>query len=1638
MPYLSEWYQKVEDFLAEVLGDKFGKASEYFNYAAIEDLKNIKSAKKESYSGIGKYWSWDRDAAEPHWGYGKGEEILLIGKITEDSIDIRRTLLQNMNLSEYVEKEITLNYDAKVEIIGAEYNEREYNFNKGVLVKANYTNIWDKFWDLYKDDNFYKDWKKENVDRLLEELERDEQEEGAEKIDRMEYENMWENEVPTFENFDWKVYRIITVKNPLKFIKELIDGKLPYIVSAKENEIKKEINEINPDKVVKDESKGKKVDYWKNLALHDNLTGVYNRNGFEILLKGLEGQDFIYGISDIDHFKKFNDTWGHEFGDEVLKELAQYLDNELIISRFGGEEFVFIAPYDPKHIEEINEYLNEVKEGVKDIKLSKKDAHITISIGYTIFDKNKSIDSIFEEADKAVYCSKSGGRDKVTKYEKGMNCSAHAKNKEGELIKNESCDNKVESKIFINAKGKEISIDLDGTIIISDFPRFGKVIEENVEVMRILKEQGWRIIIFTARMKNNIDKEKINKFLIENDIPFDDITNIKSSRTSIFIDDRAIGVEVDKPWGVDIFDKIDNVIKEHEKIKSNNKIEAGNDVILYPAWWISSSGDVYDVNEGDFTHAEWCIENLNIIDRYKPGATDDIEDMIDSKGDDLDDEDIYEYMYDMGWARVRRYDANGIYLMINFPDISMLDEVQSLIDKRNIQFDKVGLAFQERTQTDVTKQLYEEERFNLVKIFNKYKSGVYGAKQISAKQILEESFKDILDITYKYYPYLKRKDGDCLPITSSIGYAFYELGYEREEIQLANGGVELDYDIWDKVTKQNREDFHHAWLEVGGKPYDFSFDVFKEVYEGEKPNMDNSVDIRSYGMWDSYAGDNWINKKMKNEIKRYLASKYSDRLPKQKVEAKKITAQTILDEGDWGGWWITPDSTIYQVDTHGKWIQDNRDIVEQYLPEDKIKWIYDLNYYNTRGAINALIKIGWTRVRRVRDEIAIDTYNGINRGGIEKLIEQEKLYDKPYKWVLVYGYYGNYKEFDKVENLLEFMQEGVLASKIEASIQDRIKKSGYEIKLYNGKEYGINKIGSDETLYHGVKKDVIDYFKIMLEKEKGKIEGKKIVKDNVTKLKYDRDLFLRYANHVKYMIGNKVDTKTLKKLEWERTILHERCRMNIDELNYADVKIEDPEIANLANVEQMLASEGADDIIKYMLEVVGVNNREYDSIMDLPFHGCEAKVVDKYKIGLRANDVPHKYGCLMVDIPEDIANQIKEITKIIIKEEELYKEEGEDKYGYENEPHITVYYGLSEDSGDNIFKNINPVKIKLGNIIKFEDKDNPYDVVAVEVISEDLNKLHEKIGNNFEHDDTYPNYRPHLTLSYTQKGKCKGLIDKPSTILFPEKSMNVEPKNIECVLTKFIYSNADKKKFEYDIPMKDKIESSQMDSYWIDPNGKEYSMKDDTHYLWIYNNAKLVKKYLSKDEYQLLVSLDPFEEGGNTMDTLSELVDKLIENGWVRVMDRLNVLYYNTNDNLPDNVKGYIGKHTKSGEEITFTNLHYGVANYDKKTFDEIFGRDSSTSVNMNPNEMNNVTELSNMSNLDSVNTFLFDDDLMNQLAEVLQNYGYKKPEDMNELRRQYEGLMNSIEMGEPNHSASNSPFNFDDIDLKQFVGILK
>ena len=220
--------------------------------------------------------------------------------------------------------------------------------------------------------------------------------------------------------------------------------------------IKKEIKEIDVDKKINEESKNKKIDYWKDLALTDNLTKVYNRNGWDLLIEGLDDEeDLIFGIVDVDHFKKFNDEYGHDFGDEVLKKLAEYLDDELIVSRWGGEEFVFLAPCDSDNDEDVEEYLNKVREGVKKLKLSKKGAQISVSIGYTKYNVKQDVDKAFEKADMALFCAKDSGRNMVVQFGESMEelgCSAHAKDEKGNLTKSDECKLDVEEKEEEDAK----------------------------------------------------------------------------------------------------------------------------------------------------------------------------------------------------------------------------------------------------------------------------------------------------------------------------------------------------------------------------------------------------------------------------------------------------------------------------------------------------------------------------------------------------------------------------------------------------------------------------------------------------------------------------------------------------------------------------------------------------------------------------------------------------------------------------------------------------------------------------------------------------------------------------------------------------------------------------------------------------------------------------------------------------------------------------------------------------------------------------------------------------------------------------------------------------------------------------------
>lgn len=163
-------------------------------------------------------------------------------------------------------------------------------------------------------------------------------------------------------------------------------------------------------------------------ALHDPLTKVYNRHFYEDALarevhRCQRTADPIAVIfSDIDHFKKLNDTYGHQFGDQVLQEIAQVFQHVLrtsdILARFGGEEFVILA------IQPTEKGLNNVVERIRScvenhaMFFEGRRVPVTVSIGAAMTVPCRNGDQVGErlvaEADEAMYESKRNGRNRVT------------------------------------------------------------------------------------------------------------------------------------------------------------------------------------------------------------------------------------------------------------------------------------------------------------------------------------------------------------------------------------------------------------------------------------------------------------------------------------------------------------------------------------------------------------------------------------------------------------------------------------------------------------------------------------------------------------------------------------------------------------------------------------------------------------------------------------------------------------------------------------------------------------------------------------------------------------------------------------------------------------------------------------------------------------------------------------------------------------------------------------------------------------------------------------------------------------------------------------------------------------------------
>ncbi len=163
--------------------------------------------------------------------------------------------------------------------------------------------------------------------------------------------------------------------------------------------------------------KAKETYYQK--AIIDDLTKLYNHAAYSEKVKKLISGDLILAIIDIDHFKKVNDTYGHDFGNKVLALLGQVLDkvnsDTVFAARYGGEEFVIL--FSDHTVKEVTTILEKLKKHFTD-RVYKKFDKKTITFSCGLAQKfNDDEKSLFHKADQALYYSKEHGRNKITLYE---------------------------------------------------------------------------------------------------------------------------------------------------------------------------------------------------------------------------------------------------------------------------------------------------------------------------------------------------------------------------------------------------------------------------------------------------------------------------------------------------------------------------------------------------------------------------------------------------------------------------------------------------------------------------------------------------------------------------------------------------------------------------------------------------------------------------------------------------------------------------------------------------------------------------------------------------------------------------------------------------------------------------------------------------------------------------------------------------------------------------------------------------------------------------------------------------------------------------------------------------------------------
>ena len=161
----------------------------------------------------------------------------------------------------------------------------------------------------------------------------------------------------------------------------------------------------------------------------DSLTGLYNRRAFDQRMRTLIersrhsmrrnrlSQPSVFALVDIDHFKRVNDRYGHVIGDELLTEIAAIMSESFreydLLFRYGGEEFALVLMDMDEAMSQ--QALERFRRRIAEHEFPQR-LHITVSIGYCLFDAEAGVQGLIDRADQALYASKRNGRNQVQRF----------------------------------------------------------------------------------------------------------------------------------------------------------------------------------------------------------------------------------------------------------------------------------------------------------------------------------------------------------------------------------------------------------------------------------------------------------------------------------------------------------------------------------------------------------------------------------------------------------------------------------------------------------------------------------------------------------------------------------------------------------------------------------------------------------------------------------------------------------------------------------------------------------------------------------------------------------------------------------------------------------------------------------------------------------------------------------------------------------------------------------------------------------------------------------------------------------------------------------------------------------------------